>query len=87
MMMTPDRKAELRAEMDELRHADLDVDNLSPAQEAWAEATHAVWGGHEITEAMERWTGRMLHLSDERRRQAIRSVYTASASAVKKGLV
>jgi hypothetical protein len=84
--MTPDRKAELRAEMDELAERAL-PDELTPAQQNWADAMYATWGGHEITPPMERWAGRMLHLPEAQRRRAIRSVYTATANAMKEGLV
>ena len=83
--MTTDRK-ELRAEMDELRVAPLDEDNLTPTQQSWADATYAIWGGDEITLARERWAARMLHLSADRRSRAIRSAYRASAAAMQKGL-
>jgi hypothetical protein len=82
--MTPDRKAQLRAEMDELCIRTLD--ELTPAQEAWADVARACWGGHELTGAMERWAARQLHLPEASRRRAIRSVYTVTASAMK-GLV
>jgi hypothetical protein len=82
--MTPDRKAELYAECDAL--CARDFGELTPAQEAWADATRAVWGGDEITPAKERWAARQLHLPADRRGRAIRSAYAASATAMQNGL-
>jgi hypothetical protein len=80
--MTPDRKAALRAELDELADRAL-PDELTPAQEAWADTARACWGGTELTPPMWRWAARQLHLPEAQRRRAISSVYTSTAAAMK----
>jgi hypothetical protein len=81
--MTPERKAELFAELEE--QTQLPLDTLTPFQQAFVKATQAVWGGDEITPAKERWAARQLHLPAERRRRAINSVWARSFAAKKMG--
>jgi hypothetical protein len=76
--MTPDRKAALVAECDALSEKALE---MTPAQQIVVEVTQAAWGGEELTPAMERWAARQLHLSPERWRSAVNSVWAQAMAA------
>jgi hypothetical protein len=76
--MTPDRKAELVAECDALSDKPLE---MTPTQQIVVEVTQAAWGGDELTPAMERWAARQLHLSPERWRDAVNSVWAQTLAA------
>jgi hypothetical protein len=82
--MTPERKAKLYAELEELSWRDLD--SMTAGQEAVVDRTQAVWGGEDFTPAKVRWVTRQMHLPEAKRRAAINSVLEQTLAATQEEL-
>jgi hypothetical protein len=76
--MTPERKAALVAECNALSRRELE---MTTTQVIVMEVTQAAWGGEELTPAMERWAARQFHLTPDRWKAAVNSVWAQTLAA------